>query len=296
MITGYRWRTDRALLVALILSLVLHFSGAALYGLLARQLVRLHLASPHPSPTEEVVSISSAITIDKRTHPVVVQHVTPRRPVVRVAQVPVQPTLPKVQIVVPRYKPPAVLKPELARPVPHSIPQGKPAPKSVQVALAPHEPQQTTRTTTGSAMLTPQQLAQLNQDFSQTISQAKSVNDPLKVPDQPQETEKRYRLQFAGATGGLGLCEGRWWPIKSWQEGGYDYYYASYDCVWPDGTYEDGGVPWPFRYPASRDPLVYPLESEIPLPGPPIGWTPPAGIRLGKAMRDILHMAQSTND
>jgi hypothetical protein len=292
MISGYRWRADRALLVALVLSLILHFSGAALYGLFARELVRLHLAAPHPQPTEQIVTISSAITFDRRSRPVITPAVKPR-PVARIAQRQVTPSLPKVHIAVPQYKPEAVLKPELSRTVPHTVPQATPVPKSVRVAFEPqHQPERAAQTS-GAATLTPQQLAQLNADFSKTISQARSLENPLRAPDRPPVSQTRYRLQFAGATGTLGLCEGRWWPIKNWQEGSFDYYYAAYECVWPDGTYEDGGVPWPLSYPASRDPLVYPLEEEIPLPGPPNGWRLPPGTRVGKLMRDILHVGSA---
>ena len=286
MITGYRWRGDRALLVALILSIIVHFSGAAIYGLVTRALSHLHIAVPHPQPTEEFVTTSASLTFDRRPRPVRPRRASPSRPPL-VARIAVTPSLPRVQAALPQLKPPPLVKPELSRLAPHAPAQGTPRPKPVQVAFAPHNPERTAGTPASSA-LSPQQLAQLNEDFTRTISQTRTVVNPLRVPNLRPAAPKHFALQFNGRIGELTAGQGYVYAIKAWGADGYDYYYVSYEYMWPDGTYENGSVPWPIRFPAEHDPIAAGYEGVFPLPPPPAGWQLPPNIHLGRFLRSFF--------
>jgi hypothetical protein len=199
--------------------------------------------------------------------------------------VPVSPSLPKVEVAVPRYRSPAFPKPELSREVPHAPPQSTPHPKPVQVALAPREPEHAEHAA-GTAQLSPQQLAQLNEDFARTISAARSIDNPLRVPNRLPAGPKQYALQFNGRINDLRNGQGLLTPIKEWYADGFNYYYVTYEIVWPDGTFESGAVPWPIRYRPQQDPFADPAPGRLfPLPPPLPDYVLPPGTQLGRALR-----------
>jgi hypothetical protein len=275
----YRRRAGRVLRFAFILSFLLHFTGAGLYGFLMAHVPRLRELAPHPRPTEMFVTLSDALTLEKRPHllprprpyrrsrarVVAGHHPTSVRAMLRAVPVPV---------LVSRVTPP---------PMPHVRPLQPRAtrvhpPKLERVALA------------GPSQLSPTQMERLNADFARTISEARSANDPLRVPkERPAATVKRYHLQIEGRIGSLRVGQGILTPLKRWSADGYTYYYVTYELVWPDGTYESGAVPWPIRYPPSEDPFANGIPGRhIPLPPPLPGWTLPNGIRLGKVLREYF--------
>jgi len=96
----------------------------------------------------------------------------------------------------------------------------------------------------------------------------------------------RYRLQMKGKSGSLHHGQGTYTPTKSWHAGNLDYYYVTYEYVYPDGTYEMGRVPWPIHFRPASDPFAndrLDLLARTPLPSPPTGYVPPG--TLGKALR-----------
>jgi hypothetical protein len=82
---------------------------------------------------------------------------------------------------------------------------------------------------------------------------------------------------------GLRRGEGYIEPLKRWKADGYTYYYVHYQWLWPDGTFEEGDVPWPIRYRPGDDPFVR-GDRLIPLPGPLPGYELPPNVQLGRRL------------
>jgi hypothetical protein len=305
--TTYEWRGQRILRVTVIASLVVH----VIFFLLAFWVIGVAtkiFPAPHIKPEtkdkDEIVTISSAPRMAKKAVPV---------PVVRPKAVPRPPqpqSIPRQELIPhPLHQPVAVVPPsrelhELAKQAPSALPNPPktirerkvtdepsapprtPSPEKV-VARADQAPRSLPQRSSHSAQFSEQQLAQINRDLSRTIAQARSANDPLRVPNQPPAASfKRYRVQMLGALGPMRNGEGYYFPIRGWHNGGYDYYYVSYEFTYADGTYESGGVPWPIRFLPSEDPFANPEIGKLrrtQLPPPPPGYSPPAN--LGKALR-----------
>jgi hypothetical protein len=272
------WRSDRIFRMALVGSLVLHLIlGLAVTGFFGRaaQLARLH-----PKPKEdEVIAISSAIRIERRPKPLPPQR--PARPRAALRQ-PQQPQVPRVAVAPaqpePRVQPtePPKRRRELSRP-------------DQRVALAQHPPAVTrvAHQPARTSKLSDQQLAAIETDLAKTIAQERSRVDPLRaVPKETPAAPKHYKIQMSGSFGTLRHGEGYYYPIRGWKEGGFDYYYVSYEFTYPDGIYEKGSVPWPIRFAPGVDPFANPNIGALhntPLPGPAAGYAPPA--HMGKALR-----------
>jgi hypothetical protein len=117
-------------------------------------------------------------------------------------------------------------------------------------------------------------------------------HDPARVPE-------KIRLAMKGLRAKLLRGQGIYFPTRGWREGGEDYYDASYEFVYPDGTDEKGVVPWPIHFDPSADPFFSAdpqALSKTPMPGPPAGFVPPGD--LGKALRAYfpsLHFEDSDN-
>jgi hypothetical protein len=321
--TTYEWRGQRILRVTVIVSLVLH----VLLFLLAFWVVGVAakiFPVPHVKPPrdkDEIVTISSATRVAKKPVPVravrPVQAPRPRPPEPR--SVPRQELIPH-----PLHQPVAQLPVpsralhELAKQAPNAqpnppktvhektitdepsapprTPQPHTPPPSKRVALADQLPASVPQKSSHAARLSYEQLEQINRDLSRTIAQARSANDPLRVPQEAAAAPKRYRIQMTGGLGPMRHGEGYYFPVQSWRNGGFDYYYVKYEFTYPDGTYESGGVPWPIRFSPGEDPFTHPEIGELhktPLPGPPAGYVPPAD--LGKALRGFFP-AQFPND
>jgi hypothetical protein len=258
----YRRRAGRMLRVALLLSLLIHFGGAGIYGILSARWPRSQGVVPRPRESEAFVTLSQALTFDKRPRPV-------PRPQSRPHPHPA---------LHPASHPLAVAR-LISAPLVHaSIP--RPQARAIPVPKGGHA---------APAVMTREQIARLNQDFAQTIAASHGASDPLRVSTRVPTAVKHYRLQFDGRIGTLRVGQGILTPIKKWSSDGYSYYYVTYEIVWPDGTYESGAVPWPIRYLPSNDPFASGIPGQrIPLPAPLPGWTFPSDIRLGKALRDYF--------
>ena len=118
------------------------------------------------------------------------------------------------------------------------------------------------------------------------IAAVRAGHDPLAgTTAAPDYTTKQYTDVASFTTGELrhgGLCD----PDKSWQEGGYDYYFVSCNVRFPGGTYQREAVPWPIRFKPTSDPFNGTLGHEEPLSMPLPGWTLPAGERIAKELRE----------
>ena len=118
-------------------------------------------------------------------------------------------------------------------------------------------------------------------------AKAGSQNDSMRtLPYETPVAPRHDRLQTKGKSGVLRHGQGTYSPTKSWHADGLDYYYVTYEYVYPNGTYETGRVPWPIHFAPARDPFAnerLDLLARTPLPAPPSDYVPPG--TLGKALR-----------
>ena len=271
--------SPRAFRIAVVASLLVHliaivFALAVNDGLhrFAGFRAPVHLARKRP---DEVVTISSAIRFEKRARPVP----EPQRPIARRALPPV------VAPQKPAYAAPALLRHELAKVARASAPPLRVAPPVRAPPVTRPEP---TRPIAPIApMLTQERLAQIDRDLAKTVAQVRAYVDPMRtvVRERPA-APVHYRVQMEGKSGSLHRGQGTYSPIKAWHADGLDFYYVTYEYVYPDGTYETGSVPWPIHFRPAKDPFAndrLDLLARTPLPSPPNDYVPPG--TLGKALR-----------
>ncbi len=288
-----RRRNDRFLLLAILLSVAFHLLLALLWLLGAPRFARLHLF-PTPQPTEQFVTISSAVRIEHRAVPQPQAHSAARPPAPRP---------------VPKRERSAVLKAEMPTRVRHELcsrETGR-APRAAGKHLAPAAGAEAgspavdagaaegraDRRASGGAPeaigLELRELAQLDQEFERTIAQAKSAANPLNVKPEPPAATKRYRTQMVGVDGRLSGFEGLCDPIKSWEADGWDYYFVACNVAFDDGRLERQGVPWPVRFRPEADPFAGTGARNVPLAGPLPGWRPGPNDVVAPELRRYFH-------
>jgi hypothetical protein len=288
-----RRRNDRFLLLAILLSVAFHLLLALLWLLGAPRFARLHLF-PTPQPTEQFVTISSAVRIEHRA--------VPQPQARRAARPPAPRPVPKRErIAVQKAEMPIRVRHELAavKPAAHPAPpestsppqptpkpaqrRSTPAPRKVaQIAEAQVEPPK-------QSALSSEKLAQLDQEFERAIAQAKSAGNPLNVKPEPPAATKRYRTQMVGVDGRLSGFEGLCDPIKSWEAEGWDYYFVACNVAFDDGRLERQGVPWPVRFRPEADPFAGTGARNVPLAGPLPGWRPGPNDVIAPELRRYFH-------
>jgi hypothetical protein len=308
-------RSNRILRVAVALSLLVHVVLGLLFFVSYDELSRLlHLDRRHAQvkpPPDEIVTISSAIRIEKRPKPVPAQRPAHSQPRSRAEPRPRSVPRPQAVAAVPRavavpqpvYRAPSLLRHELAKALPIATSEPAITRRARTVTPTPTAPPRTPAplkqtaalerpATAGAAApsrsskLSSEQLAQIQNDLAKTIAQARSHADPLRnVKPEPPAAPKEYRLQMHGVFGSLHRGEGQYYPIRGWHSGGLDWYYVSYEFTYADGKYETGSVPWPIHFTPAGDPFVNGYTN-VQLPGPPPGFTPPG--TLGKALRPFF--------
>jgi hypothetical protein len=305
-------RSNQILRVAIAASLLVHVVLGLIFVLTEHELARLlHVDRPHvraTPPSDEIVTISSALHIEKRARPIPVQasaRSAARRPHTaqhrRAAPVSQQVAVAPQAAAEPyAQRAPSQLRHELASetnattsqpaitrkartrtPTPTAPPQA-PSPEKavarVERAAAAARPARASH----SNKLSDAQLAQIEHDLAKTIAQSRAQTDPLRVKPEPPAAPKSYRLQMHGVFGNLHRGQGQYYPIRGWHAGGLDWYYVSYEFTYADGTYETGNVPWPIHFSPGGDPFVNGYTN-IQLPPPPPGFVPSG--TLGKALR-----------
>lgn len=253
MSSRFEYRARRTLVWALLLSLVIHL-------LLWPYLLRLLFS--HAIPPRDFGDIRTATTIThlvferparRRMRPL---HTPPQRVVVH----------PPVPIVLPRA-------------------QAQPA-RAVARAAAPRPHQVLRFERRAPARLTPQAIARQERLFAKTIADAKAANDPIRgatAASVAPEAPAHYAHDYSSITG-MRAGQGYLTPVKMWKSDGYDYYYVRYRVTYADGTNEEGVVPWPIRFPPKTDPFLLGIH-QMPLPGPPAGFSLPAGTELEPLVR-----------
>lgn len=275
MITRHRApRTQRLLISAFCLSILIHLFGGAIWAHSSAFVARLMQRLPEQHAREQEVATSDAIRLERREVP---------RPAVRSRARPVPHWEPKpeprpVTAVVAarrseaeraatqRAKPAPSAAPEIAHEVHRAPPQFKPPDRAKSAATGARPPG-------ANSPLSAAALAKLNAQFAKTI--ASSHVDLATIQKQTEArpvATKRYPLQFAGTQAALQRGEGYIEPTTMGQRvGGTVLYYTHYTYMWPDGHLEDDDIPWPFRYPVGRDLFALHIHL-IPLQLPPPGF------------------------
>jgi hypothetical protein len=285
----------RVLPAALIVSLLVHlFAGGAWvwYGhKLAPAIAKLF---PRPSPTPELVALSDAITIEKRSVPrpaVAARAKQPRRaqrrrpaqPRRQIAQLPALqarpvPTLAPVPTSAPTTEP--TYRPERGTiHHPRAEPTPRPAPRE-----APAPEQQPPSKNAFSA----QQLAALDAQFSRTIAQAqRSLTDvpPQKRPPARAPDQQRYDAVMAGSPEQFLSAQGECVSIQDARRGAYVERYLRCVITYSDGYFEQVSFPWVFRFTRRNDPFQY-ADGYHPFPmqPPPDGFPLPHPFALSRAV------------
>ena len=282
-------RGDRRLLsAALILSLLFHVAGAGVWGFFGHRIApAVAKLFPRPSPTPELVAISDAITIEKRSVPRPAvrakqpQRTQPRRLAQLAApfSLPV-PTLAPVPTAAPTTAPTTVptYRPERGT-IHHSRPQPTPEPRPAPVIAAP----------SSKSAFSRQQIAVLDAQFSKTIAQAQhAITDvpmqrrpPARNPDQ-----QRYIAVMAGTPEQFLSAQGECTSIQVSAHGALVDRYLRCVITYSDGYFEQVSFPWVFRFTRRNDPFQYEDGSYHPFPmqPPPDAFVLPHPFALSRAI------------
>ncbi|HEY0381279.1 MAG TPA: hypothetical protein VGC72_03675 [Candidatus Elarobacter sp.] len=288
-------RGRRLIVVALILSLLVHAAGGGAWEFFARRVgPAVAKLLPHPKPTpDEYVATSDAITIEKRTVPRAMRRTPPQRPPSRprprrVAQAPAPqpmpvavPTLPPPAAGVPTAEPTAVPTYRPQRGTIHHPRAGATAAPPRAVALNPRTTTTATKATTATSSsargaFSPQQMAALDAQFSKTIAQAqRSLSDvPPQTRRAARSTMKHYQLVMAGSRGDLTSAQGQCRATQTWYRGPVVWHYMDCDFIYTDGFSEHVLIPWPQQFARNDDPSDHPYKM-YPVEEPPPGWVLP---------------------
>jgi hypothetical protein len=271
-----RERRDRnTLVIALILSLVVHVVGGGTWLLFARHVAPvLAKLLPHPSPTPpEFVATSDAITIEKRTVPRAQHRTPPQRPPAVAQAQPQAPAPRRITVVVPTLPPPVLGAPAAA---PTALPSYRPRHGTIHHPLrgAPSAPPAQSRPAARRA-LSSQQIAALDAQFGKTIAQAqRALTDVPQQKRRPATTMKRYQLVMAGSRGDLTSAQGQCRPTQTWFRGNTVWHYMDCDFIYTDGFSEHVLIPWPHRFARNDDPTDHPYKF-YQVQEPPPGWALP---------------------
>jgi hypothetical protein len=233
-------RRARPLFWCVLLSAVLHLT---VLSLIVGFLMPLAFSSVQRQPI--IVSMSSALRIERRTHPQPARNATQKPP----SHSSVEPSIRTDTAIATRTRPERD-RPELAK----------------KATVAPAQ-----RNTLEA------QLQRDAREFARTAEQLRAEDNPraglarsLAMPAAP----KSYALDISGNSG-KPQPEGILYPMKRWTDGAYVEYYVRYLVYYADGTTETGTVPWPIHFPLSADPFAR-GGRHMPLPGPPAGYVLPA--------------------
>jgi hypothetical protein len=287
-------RTRRLFAGALVLSVLLHLFGGALWAHTSRLVAQIMRRLPEQQPREAEIATSDVIHLERRTVPRPAHKSRARLVPQRPAR-PVQPVEKRVAAALPQPVPkphprvakPAAAAPEIAHRTPHA-PRRLSHPGTAKTVV-PTVAARPTPAADAHQALSAAQLAQLNAQFAQTI--AASHVDLATIQKQSEERPvaiKRYPMQFTGLQASLQRGEGYIEPITIGQRiGDTVWYYTHYTYMWPDGHLEDDDIPWPFRYPVQHDLFALHIHL-IPLQ------LPPPGFRLTRPLKPFFsHFLQT---
>jgi hypothetical protein len=273
-----RERARRLLLLALVLSFVIHLVGGSVWWSIVREL-------RHKFPSErDIASNTQRIEIQKllptptpvpTPRPTPVPTPTPPPPVI--GRRPAPQGAPHHRAVVRPAAPAAAAQPVHAPTAPPVIA------RHVELAR-PHAPGHR-----APSSLTPQEIAALDQRYSQAINQYQHdvAQGPPTASPAGLQTMKRYDPILDGTPdqvlSGDGWCDPLAEPTR---KGGYNYYYLSCRITYSDGFVETVAIPWQYRFLPRNDPFMYRdgHTHKFPVQGPPDGFVLPDPFPLSRAV------------
>jgi len=288
------YRTGRrVLVVAVILSILFHLVGGAIWGFFVREVLAKSPTQARQAP--EGVSYSDAITIEHR----VVPHPSQRARSPRAArQQPrpepaahpvVMPTLPEISTA----KPVALAKPRPA-PVQRAVVHRQVAQRPVPLPPQPNR-----------NAFSPQQIAALDAQFSRAIAAAQravsegpqqrgAASDVRAQRELPSTDRRRYDQILAGTPqevrakmfiSGDGDCVSIQGPMMVGRMRGH---YIRCLVHYTDGFFEQVSFPWPFYFAPHKDPFDYHDNPNgtmtFPAQDPPAGFTLPTNFALSRTV------------
>jgi hypothetical protein len=300
----HRWLLPLAIAVSLLIHVLV---GGAWLLLGHRVAVAVAKLLPRPTPTPEIVALSDAITIEKRTVPREAHRSRALRPqhraqphpptlaqVPRLRELPV-PTLPPLPTTAPTVPPTSV--PTIVptsrpiRPAHHRlfvepaqrVPRAEPTPPPQRIVRIP-----ASRPAQPNAF-SPQQIAALDQQFKRTIASAdRSLTD---VPRQRRPpaiapNERRYQAVMAGTPEQFLSAQGDCTSVQSNAHAAFVDRYLRCLIRYSDGYYEEVSFPWVFRFARRTDPFAYldDLPHPFPMQQPPPGFVLPQPFALSRAI------------
>lgn len=260
-------RTRTLLVLGLVLSVLIHLAGGALWGLFARTLARIlpkpvimaSLQEP-PQPRSDIIRLEHRAAPARAAHENRVVTVKPHpHPVATLA-----PSLPRPKHELahnranaPAQPPPAAATKSVAETPKHAKP----------IALAP--------VPDSKPAYSDRQMAQLGQDFSKAIAESRETLAGVQAATEraPVATIKHYTMHVNGIHEGMNPGDGEIYPISHQRIGNTMWYYTRYTYMHGDGTYEADAIPWPFHYPVNDDPFAR-GDKRIPIQPPPDGYKP----------------------
>jgi hypothetical protein len=280
-------RGRRLLVVALILSLLVHGAGGSLWALL----VRSTRAAAHLS--EAVLARTEPITIERivRPSPTPTPSPTPRP---RVAQG--RPHVTRRPIA----KPASGARPAPLRAQPTFAPHAQPSvvPRVAKIHIPRAQRVAVVRAPSGARGAAPAggalDVAALDAAFRKTIDQAQ--RDVAAAPQAARpaavRTMKRYDKYLLGnvedITGGNGMCD----PLDDGAtRGAYTWYYLRCIVHYADGYVETVAFPWPFKFTRQNDPFARRDGRRHEFPGqpPPDNFVLPRPFALSRAVCAFYH-------
>jgi hypothetical protein len=263
-----RQRTRKLLVVALVLSVLIHLVAGGLWGFFARVLARIvpkpvfmaSLQEP-PAPHADVIRIERRPkAVPRQAHENRVAAIAPHpHPLTTTA-----PALPR-----PRH--------EIARIRIHAPAQPAPARATSVAVETPRHIQAVASAVVSDKRpaFSDRQLAQLGQDFSKTIAESRETLAGVQAESEHAQvnTIKQYAVHFSGIHEGMNPGDGEIFAISKQRIGDTMWYHTRYTYMHSDGTYEADEIPWPFHYPINDDPFAR-HDKRIPLQPPPEGYKP----------------------
>jgi hypothetical protein len=271
MLRATRHRRKRNLLIlALLVSVIIHLTGIALWDRFARALERIvprnltwaSRQEPPPQRNVEVIRLERpAAAASRPAHENRVVTVAPHpRPVATLAPAPAKPRheLARLRPNAPAQAPPSAGKTVLAVTPRHAKPV---------VALAP--------VPDAKPALSDRQIAQLGEQFSKTIAESRQTLAGVQAASEQAQvtTVRHYTMHFNGIHEGMNPGDGDIFVVQHWRVGDVNWYYVRYTYMYADGTYEADQVPWPVHYPIGDDPFAR-HDPRVPIQPPPPGYKP----------------------
>jgi outer membrane biosynthesis protein TonB len=293
-------RERRFLWAAIVISALVHLLIFLIYFRGAELLAKAHFRIPVPlaTPKEEVVMLSSALTLSKKAHIAPVAKPRPQKPQPQSPESPPNPeTLPQT-LTAPSFPEPSKMLHELSKNAPTAPPNKPKTQKEKRVTQTPTAPPTTSprkdqrvaylrppqlpRHASQPSHLSQEQLQQIQSDMAHEIAIVRNNTNPLRVAPATPSAPKRYGIQMNGVAGDLrgyeGVCEPNG---PSFPHDGQNYYYVICNVQTMAGGLERQAMPWPIHYPPNRDPfngsMGWQQVRDMPVPGPDPGWKLPSG-------------------